>query len=434
MDFQQDLAVNSLNVLNKMCATDFNNACAVFEGGISIKKNIIAKEIETDMIETKNLKISDDMSVQRDLYVEGTILPFSPYSTGSIGTNINKWNELHVINANIQNLDTNNATIGNVFLENISLKACRTNITDISTSTITYNIFLDSAINVINMISAHNHDIIINIPEPEFNTEFSVKKIIFTQNKYNKIKWLYGNNGSLFKIMDSLDQTFELVNINNSWIFNNYSSIDNRNHIDILEDISSIRIMQNVQDISLNDLQIQLDVLVNFNNFLSIADPSANSILDFMNENSQIKQDVDTLQASLLTMDNTLTCINALLNSTTVDLASFKTSLGSKIIDISSSTFDTITTIDLFKNVVNSTFSNINSQMLLYDSKITNVALKSSEIARDIHRTKELIDIVDKRLSDHICNTESKFKYMNDKMNHMNEKLNVVFSKIGMCN
>lgn len=431
MDTCQDIGVNTLRVLDDDEATDNMSGCAVFNGGIGIKKCVNCQEVNACLINARNMKISESLSVRQTLHVDGPLIPFTSHSVGTIGLVNKKWNEMHVICGYVQQMNSVRATINNATIDNIYLKTNVTTIEDVSAGSVTYNVLNQTSINLINMTSTHDADRIVTIciPNPITGSNNDVKRIIFKQNLTNKIKWSF--NESDYKISDELEQIYDLVNVCGTWIFIQYgTSLKVIN--DTVSDISSIQLQNSYQDISLNLLQEQLTTLIDFNNFLSVADPSANTILDFINENNEIKDDLLGLQTSVQTIVDTVGCINALLTSTRSELTSFKTLVNSHIGDISGSSNINAETMNVFKSVVNTTFQNINTQLVCYDSKIANIALKTTEMTRDINRTKELTDIVDRRVSDHIASTDAKFKYINDKMNHINEKLNLIMQKIGL--
>lgn len=426
MESNQDQAFNTIHILDDTAATSSRTGCAIFNGGINVAKNVYACEAELSVLKSNKAKISDCLSVQHNIYTDGAILPLTSCSKAQLGCPDKKWNSIDTVSANVQQLCTVNSTNKNSSIENLHLITTTTNISDTATGTATYDIYLDSAINIVNLTSTHHvgRMVIIRIPAPDIGSNNDYKKIIFKQNLGLDIKWLYNTTDHMTISNDS--QILDLINIGEQWKVVDYNS-------NTSEVINNVKDTQTDFDTSLNAIDAKLDVLVEYNNFLSATDTSANSLLDFIDETESIKSDITRIDTSIGTMTGTITSLNTLLASTITELSEHKTSVLSDLTDISLGLAVTNNTTVVFKDVVNTTFQNINSSLLLYDSKISGIALKASEITLSNKRTKEHVDMVDKKLCDHIANTDSKLNFMNDKMSHINEKLNVILERLGLC-
>jgi hypothetical protein len=432
MDSSQDLAINTLTVLDDAGATGDRTGCAVFNGGINVVKNIITCDLDAAIVVAQKAKITCDMSVQRNLYVDGCILPFTNYSTASLGSSDKKWNNIHAICADIVQVNSNMLSTKSICMENMKVSVCTINITDTVAGTPTYNITLETGITVVNLTSTYDTDriVIMTLPLPTFGTNHDIKKIIFKQNKCNNIKWIY--NTTEYILGNSYEQIFDLINIDGTWRLVNYTDADKKITSDNSSKIDIIQTSQDVQDASLNTLTCRLDALVDLNHFLSITDSSENTILDFVDKNVEIADDILGLRTSVNTIASTLACVNGLVTSNTTNLASLKASSNAKSLDLSGNLAITNNVIDVFKSVTNITFNNINTKMLYIDSSLSNLTLKSSEASLDIKRARELIDLVDKKLCDHISNTDAKMAFLNDSIKHLNEKMDLVMGKCGI--
>lgn len=428
MESNQDLAVNTLTVLDDTGASTDRTACAVFNGGINVVKNIITCDLDASIVVACKAKITDCMSVQKNLYVEGSILPFTCYSTAALGSSTSKWNNIHAICADIQQVSSSKLCTKSISLENMQVIVCTINITDTAAGTPTYNLTLETGITVINLTSTYDTDrvVLMSLPVPSIGTNFDVKKIIFKQNKCNHIKWIY--NVAEYILSDSYEQVFDLININGTWRLVKYSDVDKK----LIDNINVIETTQAEHDVSLNHLKCRLDALVDLNHFLSITDSSENTILDFVDKNKEIADDIVGLRTSINTIASTLACVNGMVTSNASDLADFKASTNSKLADLSGNIAITNNVIYVFKGVTNITFNNINTKLLCIDSSLSNLTLKSSEASLDVKRTRELVDLVDKKLCDHIANTDSKMAYLNDCIKHLNEKMDLVLNKCGV--
>lgn len=216
MDHLRDEAFNTLTLLSTIKAT-CDNGSAVIHGGLLVKENIISKEIDTCFIECNKGKISDSISVQNNIYTDGSILPLTNVSKASLGSNDKKWNMVNSINIIGQQIQGTNANIKNANIDNLHLCSCTKNLLD--TSSNSFTICLDATINIINLVSSDDvcKDISINIRNPDLGSLNDYKKIIFIQSNENVIKW-YINNNRLTSENNNLFQSFDLYNYRGSWL------------------------------------------------------------------------------------------------------------------------------------------------------------------------------------------------------------------------
>lgn len=433
MESYQDAAVNTLHVLDDSKADDCRNGCAVFNGGINVVKNVKACDVDAGLVQGVKGKFSDCLSVQHNIYTDGAILPLSTLGSGQLGVPTCKWKSIDVVSTNSQELCSVNAILRNSFLNNVYYNTVITNIEDTVSTTATYEVYLDSVMNVINLNSTHadSRMVIIRIPCAPTGTNHDYKRVIFKQNKCLPIKWSY--NVDDYVTLEDKEQALDFVNINNSWRLINYNSASSKAIQNNAQDIDTIQAKQVNTDISLSCLKSDLQALIDYNSFLSAADTSANSLLDFIDENDAIKAEIDGVKTSLNTMTTTIGCLNSNINAVSSELTTYKASNDSKVCDISLGLAITNNTVDLFKTVSNQTFQNINSQFLMYDTRISGLTLKMSGLELDVKKSQEFVDILDKRLCDHIANSDNKYKFLNDKMTHMNEKINLIMARLNMC-
>ena len=433
MDSYQDLAVNTLHVLDDSKADDCRNGSVVINGGINVVKNVKACEVDASLIQGVKGKISDCMSVQHNIYTDGAILPLSTVGSAQLGVPTCKWKSIDVVSTNSQELCSVNAILRNSFLNNIYYNSVISNIEDTASTTATYEIYLDTVMNIINLNSTYDlhRMVIIRIPCAPTGTNHDYKRIIFKQNKCIPIKWSY--NTDEYIIIEDKEQALDFININNSWRLINYNSASSKAIQNNAQDISSMQVKQSYTDISLACLQSDLQALIDYNSFLSATDTSANSLLDFIDENDAIKKDVTSIKTSINTMTTTIGSLSSNINAISSELTTYKASNNSKLYDVSLGLAVANNTIDLFKTVSNQTFQNINSQFLMYDTRISGMSLKMSSLELDVKKNQEFVDILDKRLCDHIANSDNKYKFLNDKMTHMNEKINLIMTRLNMC-
>jgi hypothetical protein len=268
------------------------------------------------------------------------------------------------------------------------------------------------------------------LPNPTFGTNHDIKRLIFKQNKSNNIKWIY--NTTEYILGNGYEQIFDLINIDGTWRFVNYTDADKQMILDNATDIDDLQAVQVLHDTSLNTLKCRVDSLVDFNNFLSITDSSETTILDFVDKNAEIADDIVGLRTSVNTIASTLACVNGLVTTNASELTSLKTSLNAKYADLSGNLKITSNVVDVFKSVTNITFNNINTKLLCIDASMANLTLRSSEASLDIKRARELIDLVDKKVCDHISNTDAKMLFLSDSIKHLNEKMDLVLGKCGI--
>ena len=432
MESSQDLAINTLTILDDTGATIERTGCAIFNGGINVVKNIIACDVETTVLIADKAKITDCLSIKQNLYVDGNILPFTNYSTASLGNATSQWNNIHAICANITQVNSKNLSTKSIVMENMKVTTCTIDITDISAGSSIYNIVMETGVTIINLTSTFDIDrlVTLTLPLPSIGTNHDIKKIIFKQNKCNNIKWIY--NTDEFILGNSYEQIFDLININGLWRFVNYTDADKKVILDNANDIDAIQITQTAHDTSLNLLKSRIDSLIDFNNFLSVSDSSENTILDFVDKNIEIANDISGIHTSINTITTTLTYVNGIATLNATELASLKTNLNANITDLSSNLVITNNVVNVFKSVTDITFNNINAKLLCIDSSIANLTLKSSEAILDIRRARELIDLVDKKVCDHIANTDAKMAFLNDSIKHLNEKMDLILNNCGI--
>lgn len=433
MESYQDAAVNTLHVLDDTRADDCKGGSAIFEGGINVVKNIKACEVDVNLCRAIKGKISDSLSVQHNIYTDGAILPLTTCSLAQLGTPVCKWNTIDVVSTNSQELCSVNAILRNSFLNNVYYNINIINIVDNVTSTATYDLDLDVAITIVNITSTYDDDrsVILHIPCAPTGTNHDYKRIIFNQNKSIPIKWSY--NIDDFTIIADENQILDFINVNGIWTLINYNKVSvNDIHTNTL-DISNMNIKQNNFDASLSTIATELQALIDYNVFLTASDTSANSFLDYIDETSEIKADITTINTSLSSMTTTISNLNSSVTTFNSDLASYKTSNNNAVRDVSLCLAITNNTVDVFKSISNQTFQSINSNFLMYDTRMSGMSLKLSSMELDVKKSQEFVDILDKRLCDHIANSDNKYKFLNDKMTHINEKINLIMARLNMC-
>lgn len=433
MDSYQDSAVNTLHVLNDSEADEYNGGSVVINGGINVVKNIMACEIDVNLVQTTNAKISDSLSVKQNIYTDGVIVPLTTCSIAQLGTPACKWNSINTINANVDELSSINAILRNLSLNNIYYNVDVNDINDTDNTTTMYDINLYTAISIINLISTYDtaRTVILRIPCAPIDTNNDYKRVIFKQNKFIPIKWLY--NVDEYVIIEDKEQILDFLNICGKWQLINYNMVSVKDIQTNTLNINDISVKQSTFDTSLSSIASELQTLIDYNVFLTGNDTSANSFLDYIDETNDIKADINTVNTSLENITTTMNFLNSSVNNLNSDLTTFKTNANGTMHDISLCLSITNNTIDLFKTVSNQTFQTINSSFLMYDTRMSGMALKMSSMELDLKKNQEFVDILDKRLCDHIANTDSKYKFLNDKISHMNEKINLIMSRLNMC-
>ena len=144
MEFNQDQAFNTIHVLDDTEAHG-RVACAVFNGGVIIKKNIIACSLDAQLIQGKDVQISNELAVQHNIYTDGSVLPLTEYSTACLGSESAKWNKINCVDTRTQELTSVNATLKNTTIENMYLVNNVLDISDTSSASVTFCAHLDSA-------------------------------------------------------------------------------------------------------------------------------------------------------------------------------------------------------------------------------------------------------------------------------------------------
>ena len=192
MDSNQDNACNRLQVLDDSVADSDKSGCAVFAGGINVEKNILTHDLCCDFIKTDMLKVFNSISVQNDIKIEGHIIPIGICNKSSLGTCDNKWNKLYCIESHLQNLNSINANIKNLKIDNLRLSCCNINLNNSDQDT-SYQIKLEANILLINLNQKDNVIINLIIDNPDIKLEYH--KIILNQNNNINIFWnIHGNS------------------------------------------------------------------------------------------------------------------------------------------------------------------------------------------------------------------------------------------------
>lgn len=433
MDSYQDAAVNTLHVLDDSKADDCRGGSVVVNGGINVVKNVKACEIDVGLVQAVKGKISDSLSVQHNIYTDGALLPLTTCSLAQLGTPACKWNSVDTVSTNTQELSSVNAILRNSFLNNVYYNTNIINICDTVSTTVTYDLHLDTAISMINLESTYDvaRMVILRVPCAPTGTNNDYRRVIFKQNKCVPIKWSY--NVDDYIIIEDENQALDFLNICGTWHLVNYNRASAKDIQANALDITNVSNKQSVFDTSLSCIAAELKTLVDYNVFLTGSDTSANSLLDYIDETDAIKASIVTVNTSLGTITATIGCLNSTVNTLSSDLTTFKTATNSAMCDISLCLAITNSTVDVFKTISNQTFQTINSSFLMYDTRMSGMSLKLSSIELDVKKSQEFVDILDKRLCDHIANSDNKYKFLNDKMTHMNEKLNLIMARLNMC-
>lgn len=221
MDYNQDFAINRLHVLDDTNVTCDKNACAIFNGGIYVEKDIYANNIQirnfknsyisskTADISTANILVANFDTAN----VKNGIFPSDILSTATIGSNEKKWSEIYGTNGNFQVINTNTANIKNLKYENL--------ITCVSSQTIPsdfdldgdFNLQLDKDIIFLNVCEIYDYtpDSLIRIKLQRSTVPFEHHKIVLNQAYGYKILWSIP--GSLDFISGTNSQIYEIINI-----------------------------------------------------------------------------------------------------------------------------------------------------------------------------------------------------------------------------
>ncbi len=216
MDYNQDFGINRLQVLDDTNVTCDKNACAIFNGGIYVEKDIHANNIHL-----RNFKNSYMCSINADIStanidtinVKNGIFPSNPLSSATIGSNEKKWNEVYATNGNFQVINTNTANTKNLKYENlITYASTQTIPCDFNLDT-EFNLQLDKDIVFINIceIFDYTDDDFIRIKIQRPTVPFEHHKIVLNQIHCYKILWSIP--GCLDFISGSKSQVYEIINI-----------------------------------------------------------------------------------------------------------------------------------------------------------------------------------------------------------------------------
>jgi len=226
MDYNQDFAINRLQVLDDTNVTCDKNACAIFNGGIYVEKDIYANnikiknfknnyicskqaDISTANIETGKIHIGNFQSIN----IKNGIYPSDIMSNATIGSNDKKWNEIYGTNGNFQVINTNTANTKNLKYENL--------ITYVSTQTIPcdfdledyFNVQLDKDIIFINIceIFDYTDECLVRIKIQKSTVPYEHHKIVLNQIHNYKILWSIP--GCVDFISGYKSQVYEIINI-----------------------------------------------------------------------------------------------------------------------------------------------------------------------------------------------------------------------------
>jgi len=221
MDYNQDFAINRLHVLDDTNVTCDKNACAIFNGGIYVEKDIHANNIcirnfKNNYISSKNADISTANIVTgnfQTINIKNGIYPSDTLSTATIGSNEKKWNEIYGTNGIFQVINTNTANIKNLKYENLITYASNQIIPSDFDLDYCFNLQLDKDIIFIDIcdILDYTDDCLVRIKIPNSTVPYEHHKIVLNQKHCYKILWLISN--CLNFISGSKSQIYEIINI-----------------------------------------------------------------------------------------------------------------------------------------------------------------------------------------------------------------------------
>ena len=265
MDYNQDCAFNRIHILDDTPANNENSACAIFDGGINVNKNIYTTDILAKYIETDKLKVYGSVGIKNDIKIEGSIYPIincenpnkdNLSSLGSakniwhniyvkeiysdnimindsikieggifpinscckslLGTKNNKWENLYSINGTIENLNSNKINVKNVIINNAFLVPSFIIIPETYIFNDEYSINLDSIIIFIDIpiLKNYNPCSYILISLPICYVKYAYHKIILSQSCNYIIKWKIPGN-DIF-MCNNKNQIYEILNITDS--------------------------------------------------------------------------------------------------------------------------------------------------------------------------------------------------------------------------
>lgn len=379
MDNNRDEALNTLTILDETMAT-YNNASIITNGGMLVRKNLVADEVNADFISTNKCKICDTISVHKNILTDGNILPLSRMSQAHLGTSEKKWNSIDTVNITVQQLLSINSMLRNATVENLHLSTCIATIDDDGGTN--YELCLDDIVNFVTIEKELVNDIIhIRILDPPIGSHHDYKKIIFTQQVSNTIEWILGNKTI---VNSGLKQVFEVINIRGKWEPIEYK------YDTIRQDMSINNIMSDISGINnaIVDISNQIHFITTYNNF---TDNSGNNLINF---------------------------IDSINNFTDSE---------SKVIDLSNN-------LNTFKTMCNNSFNSILTSIRTLENKVNTLIAKTDEIIIENNNCKELIDLLDKRLIDTTCHFENKNKYFTTKIKRLEDAIELILNRnSGIC-
>jgi hypothetical protein len=201
MDNLQDIGYNRLHILDDTEADKDKSGCAVFEGGINVEKNILAKSICCDNIETEMLKIFNNLIIQNNIKIGRDIIPIHQYNSCTIGNKINKWQKIYCVEGLYSNIISNTINTNNL----------NVNIYRPSTKIILINNLINNCIN----INLDNIFIYIIIENIEHQTIKLILDKPICKNEYHKIILKQNNCNIKINInnicCDDIIQIYEII-------------------------------------------------------------------------------------------------------------------------------------------------------------------------------------------------------------------------------
>ena len=137
MDYNQDFGVNRLHVLDDTNVSCDKNACAIFNGGIYVEKDIYAANIHIKNFKNNHLKSNlldvskcninlldvskcniNDLTVNK-LNVKESVCPNDFLSSATLGTCDKKWNGVYSTNGYFQTINGNICNLKNLKYDNL---------------------------------------------------------------------------------------------------------------------------------------------------------------------------------------------------------------------------------------------------------------------------------------------------------------------------
>lgn len=345
MDYNQDFAINRLHVLDDTNVTCDKNACAIFNGGIYVEKDIHANNIHIRNLKNNNISaVFADISTAnittanisttnittgnfQTINIKNSICPTDTITNASIGSNDKKWNAVYSTNGNFQVINTNTANTKNLKYDNLITFASMQTIPSDFDIENDFIVQLDKDIIFINICEIYDYvdDCLVRIKIPESTVPYEHHKIVLNQPPGYKILWSIP--GCLDFISGSISQVYEIINIPYiKWKVIKYSTNTNG-----YEEINCNEIM----DVSCCDLEISgccvnktfIKYIYKYPNELSGEIDNIRNLVDNLSENVLTQADqINTL--------NSLTRKCELLNSNTMCLETKYENLHRKLDDI----------------------------------------------------------------------------------------------------